>query len=143
MARPDFMLSQSSDRLDDQLPQHLRSWSGHIASWVDESGLPCHVVRYEDMQAHAESAFRGIVTAIGMEVDRPRMLAAIGACQFDRMQSEERAVGFKERPPAARGLFFREGRVGGWRTALTPAQIERIETAHRPMMERFGYLEPR
>ena len=35
----------------------LGSWSQHVASWVDASGLNAHVVRYEDMLAKPRPTF--------------------------------------------------------------------------------------
>ena len=35
--------------------------------------------------------------------------------------------------------FFRSGRAGGWREALTLRQAARIESFHHDMMARLGY----
>ena len=39
------------NRQHNQLRQKLPGWSGHIASWLDQSDIPVHLVRYEDLQA--------------------------------------------------------------------------------------------
>ena len=37
--------------------------------------------------------------------------------------------------------FIRPGSTAGqWREVLTPEQVQRVVDAHRPVMERFGYL---
>jgi hypothetical protein len=46
-----------------------------------------------------------------------------------------------ERPSTAE-RFFRIGRAGQWREALSADQVKSIIAAHAPMMMRFGYLEP-
>ncbi len=47
-------------RQQNQLRQKLSGWSGHIASWLDQTDIPVHLIRYEDMQADpsAHSAAR-------------------------------------------------------------------------------------
>lgn len=42
--------------------QYLESWSGHIASWIDQRAFPIHVVRYEDMLSTTELTFRNVLT---------------------------------------------------------------------------------
>jgi aryl sulfotransferase len=63
----------------------------------------------------------------------------VGATQFDRLRSEERAGHF---PETLRGdrPFFRRGIVGGWRDTLSSAQVARVESDHGEVMARLGYL---
>jgi aryl sulfotransferase len=35
--------------------------------------------------------------------------------------------------------FFRSGRTGGWREALSAEQVALIEDAHGPTMRKLGY----
>ncbi len=51
----------------------------------------------------------------------------------------ERDTGFDERSEFSE-KFFRYGRLGGWKDALTSKQAKRIERDHREQMERFGYF---
>jgi hypothetical protein len=44
-----------------------------------------------------------------------------------------------ERPHTAE-KFFREGKAGQWREALSQSQVSAVLSAHAPMMMRFGYL---
>lgn len=122
-----------------QMPQTLLSWSGHVQSWVDDSGLPVHVARYEDMVQAPLQTFAGIVSFSGLDLDESRLRQAVEFTRFDRLQAQEAASGFREKP-ARSASFFRKGRVGSWREELTPAQADQIITAHRDMMGRFGYF---
>jgi aryl sulfotransferase len=140
LCRDDFAFSSRADGLPQQLAQQLRSWSGHVRSWVDESGLPLLVVRYEDMIASPVGAFTSMVEAAGLDVDAARIDAAIQLSRFDLLRTQEQAVGFKERSPRAK-IFFRQGRAGDWRTALTEADARAIIEAHGEVMRRFGYLD--
>ena len=55
MNNPEYAFCDRRDRLANQLRQRLLTWSGHVKSWVDESGLRVWVMRYEDMSAQPES----------------------------------------------------------------------------------------
>ncbi|NOZ05054.1 MAG: sulfotransferase domain-containing protein [Chloroflexi bacterium] len=127
------------ERLARQLHQRLFSWSSHVRSWVDESGLPVHVVRYEDMSQTPEETFTGIVRTAGLPVEPERVREAIALSRFDRLQAQEAEEGFKERRPEAKS-FFRKGKIGSWREDLTPDQVHRLIEDHRAVMRRFGYL---
>ncbi len=145
LCNPDCATSNTITRLHDQLRQRLGSWSEHVGSWVDESGLPVHVVRYEDLSADPAAAFAPIVRFCGLDDDsdgraRARVAKAVAFSDFGELSRQEREAGFKERPAAA-GRFFRHGRVGGWRSELTEPLVQRLLDAHGPTMERFGYLD--
>lgn len=126
-------------RLHRQLHQRLFSWSGHVRSWVDQSGLPVHVVRYEDMSQTPEETFTGIVRAAGLPVEPAQVQKAIEFSRFDRLQAQEANEGFKERRPDSKS-FFRKGKVGSWREELSPDHVRRLIADHRDVMRRFGYL---
>ena len=120
------------------LPEVRGTWSAHVSSWL-EAELPVHVVRYEDMLADPAAAFGAIVRHAGLAWDQSRLERAIDHARFDRLRAQEQEEGFRERQPTAPS-FFRSGTAGGWRTALTPAQVRSLVDAHAPVMERFGYL---
>jgi hypothetical protein len=123
-----------------QVRQVLQSWSRHVRSWVDESALPVHVVRYEDLSRDPRAAIERALNFAAMPFDPSRLAAAVDATRFDRLRDLEQADGFRERP---RGVdsFFREGRVGAWRENLSPRLVERIIADHAVEMRRQGYLD--
>ena len=110
-------------------------WDDHIASWVEAPGLPRHVMRYEDMVAETEGAFRGLFAFLRMPVQDGQLRHAIRAASFESLQKQEREKGFRERPPAMK-QFFATGRAGGWRAALNPAQVARIRAEFLSALER-------
>lgn len=136
-----YSTHRTRDSLSDQLPQRLGSWSGHVRSWIDESGLPLHLVRYEDLLADPAAAFLAIVRFTALPVDPERLRRALDATRFERLQAQEVAEGFVERPLRATRPFFGQGRAGGWRDELSPALAHKIVDAHRDTMRRFGYLD--
>lgn len=133
------VLSAARDRLSDQLPQSLSSWGGHVRSWLSDPSIAAHVVRYEDLLVDTVGAFVAVVRACGLEVDPPRLVSAVERSSLVRLQAQEAAQGFHERPAGA-AVFFRGGRAGEGRQRLAADQVERIVQANRAEMIRFGYV---
>jgi hypothetical protein len=123
-----------------QLRQTLLRWSGHVASWLDQSDIPVHLVRYEDMQANAAGTLRRAMAFAGRPATDKEIRRAVAFADFAELRRQEQERGFGE---AARlragGGFFRRGEAGAWRDELTTEQVARIEAAHAPMMRRLGY----
>jgi hypothetical protein len=123
-----------------QLRQQLPGWSGHVASWLDQTDIPVHLIRYEDMQADTVGVFRRALAFAGRDVPEAAILRAVRFSDFKQLHAQERASGFREAPfPHAGGNFFRRGETGNWRDELDAAQVARIEAEHAPMMRRLGY----
>jgi aryl sulfotransferase len=125
----------------DQLRQRYGAWSEHVRSWVDDSGLPLHVVRYEDLSADPGGTFGGVVKFCGLDYDDDRVRKAVAFSSFAELRRQEASAGFRERSPAAPGGFFRRGQAGSWRDELPAHLAERLATAHHPTMRRFGYAD--
>ncbi len=139
MNNPDYAFCNKRDRLANQLRQRLLTWSGHVKSWVDDSGLPVWVMRYEDMTAEPEITFTKALDFIGLKHTSAEIKAALELCTFSRMQKQEEEKGFSEKN-ARSPSFFRKGTVGDWRNSLHSGQIVKITAAHGPVMRRYGYL---
>jgi len=137
---PEYTLSRTRDGLADQLRQYLGSWSAHVHSWLDESGLPVHLIRYEDLRRDTAGVFGQAVRFCGLPCEAARVQKAADFSSFDELQKQEQEKGFRERQPKSSGAFFRQGRAGGWRTELSAEQIQKIIETHGACMRRFGYL---
>jgi aryl sulfotransferase len=125
----------------DQLRQRLGSWGEHVRSWVDDSGLPLHLVRYEDLSVDPCGFFAGVVKFCGLDYDDDRVRKAVAFSSFAELRRQEASAGFRERSPAAPGGFFRRGKAGSWRDELPEHLAERLTAAHHPTMRRFGYAD--
>jgi hypothetical protein len=136
---PGYALSMAKKGLRPQVRQSLGTWSDHVTSWVDAPGLACHPLRYEDMKEDSQNTFAGAARFLGLSADPDRIAKAIGFSSFDTLARQESENGFRERLARSQ-RFFREGRSGAWRAHLTVQQVDRIVTAHAPVMRRFGYL---
>jgi aryl sulfotransferase len=137
MDNPEALYGGSTRRLSGHLRQRLLRWSNHVDSWLG-APFPVHVLRYEDMQADPNTALGAVAAFLGLPSDRVAIAAAVEAATFSRLQAQEREAGFIEKPRQA-AAFFREGRVDGWRQALSPEQAARIVAAHGAVMRRCGY----
>ena len=138
---PDYAITRTLGGISDQLHQRLGSWSGHVASWLDESDLPVHLVRYEDLKHDAEGFFGQVVRFCGLPWDAERVKRAVAFSDFSELQRQEKANDFRERPPKARGAFFRKGQAGSWREELPAHLVQRLIDVHGESMRRFGYLD--
>lgn len=139
MNNPSHTLAGRQDGVDVQLEQKLLTWSQHARSWLD-SGLDCHIARYEDMHTQPLVTFGAIVTFVGLKYDAERLQRALEFSRFEELQRQEARDNFNERPPRAPN-FFRQGKVGTWREILSASQVARIVDAHRDIMQQFGYLD--
>ena len=136
---PEATLSPPGRGIDGVLPQRLSTWSGHVASWLDQRELRVHALRYEDLLANPEGTFGAVLRFAGFEPEAGRLARAVEHAGFDRTRAQEERSGFAVKPSTAR-YFFRSGRAGSWREALSQAQVRALTGAHAPLMERFGYL---
>jgi aryl sulfotransferase len=116
----------------------LGTWSGHVRSWLDQSGLPMVVVRYEDLRREPLRELRRVLDAARLTVDDEALAAAVGASSFETMLIQELVGGFMEAPRP--GVpFFRRGESDAWREELSPELIRQVELDHADVMQRLGY----
>jgi aryl sulfotransferase len=120
-----------------QFRQRLLDWSGHVKSWLDQRDLPVHVMRYEDLLVDTVGTFSRALDFLGIVADSRQIERAVRHSSFAELQRQEQERGFLEFGVPT--PFFRKGRVGDWREALTPAQVRAIEGAHGETMDRLGY----
>ena len=119
--------------------QYLGTWSDHVRSWTTAPGLTPHVMRYEDMLENPNKTFGKVAAFLSLKPPRERLKRAVRFASFGELRAQEQRQGFREKSRWADN-FFREGRAGQWRKALTPVQVESVVAAHAEQMERFDYL---
>jgi len=111
-------------------------WDDHVRSWAEAPGLPLHVVRYEDLLADTERAFRALLGFLRIDASDGQLRRTIRATSFEALQRQEREIGFLERPPGME-QFFARGTAGGWHEDLTPAQVARLRAEFLPVIEKW------
>jgi hypothetical protein len=138
MNNSQYAFCSRETKLHNQTRQKLLSWSEHVSSWVDQSGLPVLVMRYEDMVTDTFEIFKDAIKFSGIEAPDEKIRKSIDFSSFENIQKQEKEKGFREKA-AKSEIFFRKGISGDWKNVLTKEQINKIVTSHQQMMERFGY----
>ena len=115
------------------------TWSQHVRSWTGSENDSLMHVRYEDMDKKPNQTFRHIATFLGLDPSKARLEKAIRFSSFKVLQGQEKRAGFREKSAHSKA-FFRAGKSGHWRQALSTAQIDAVVGSHHAQMERFGYL---
>jgi aryl sulfotransferase len=139
MNSTDFEISNGRKGLGPQLRQKLMGWSGHVTSWLDQTDVAVHTVRYEDLVAAPTECFGAALEFAGRSATPSEIERAVRHADFAELQRQESEKGFNESRSRA-APFFRSGRVGGWRQSLTAAQADAIEQCHAAVMARLGYV---
>lgn len=132
-------MATSKKEINNQLPQLLLSWEGHIESWM-KSGLNIHIMRYEDMIADPYGEFKNMLEFMGFPVEDTRLRKAVAFSSFDELQQQEKLYGFNEKNIKSES-FFRKGKIGSYREKLNREQIETIISCNRKAMLQYGYLD--
>lgn len=127
-------------RSHDVLPDLVSDWSCNVSGWLDQKELPLEVVSYERMHLDPMSVLEGVVAFAGLSPEPARLTRAVKNARFHRLREQEVRHGFHERQPTA-PTFFRKGRVGDWRKALSRDQVRMLVERHGELMARLGYLD--
>ena len=129
IARQDNMMASATG-----IVELLGRWDEHVERWLAAPGLTRHVMRYEDMLADPERAFRALVQFMRLPVNDGQLRRAVRASSFKALQEQEHRDGFRERPDVSE-KFFHSGKAGSWREALSPSQVARIRGAFLPALQ--------
>lgn len=108
-----------------------RPWGQHVRGYLDNGAF---YIRYEDLLSKPEEVLTRIHEHVGIPVDKERMAHAIQNQSFDVAKAR-----YEEKGDKRKANFLRKGASGGYADELTPDQIERLETAYSPLLERLGY----
>ena len=116
------------------------SWSENVRSWSRPPHAAVLTVRYEDLYAEPIENFSKVAKHLLIPPVPEQIEKAVAMTRFETLQEKEAASGFAENPGGSSEPFFRGGRPDQWREVLTPAQVDRVVDANRPVMKDFGYL---
>ncbi|MDF1572512.1 MAG: sulfotransferase domain-containing protein [Bacteroidales bacterium] len=139
MSNSKHALADKPGKLHNQLRQKLLNWSEHVISWIDSSGMPVKVIRYEDLIENPFKEFSTAFNFIGMNYEAEDLIRAIKNSEFSKVSQQEEKFGFKEKP-LQMSLFFRKGEPGDWKNHLSVQLADEIRKKHSDIMKRFNYL---
>jgi hypothetical protein len=122
------------------LIQYLGPWGVHYQSWTTIPGFEPLVLRYEDMRTRPFKEFSRVAKYLKLPAAPDRIKRAIRFSSFDEVARQEKAGGFRERVRADQ-VFFRQGKVGGWRQHLTDAHVATLVDAHGPVLRELRYID--
>lgn len=128
-----------SGKTTGQLRQLLKTWQGHVLSWNQQTKIPVHTVRYEDMIRTPMETFGSIIRFIDLPYDENRLERAIANSSFNILKQMESEKGFIERSQDCK-QFFWKGKIGNYLDYLNEDQIEQIIKHNDQAMKRYGYL---
>jgi len=133
-------LCEEKDKLYIQTQQLLRSWSNHVSSWIYDSKLPVHIIRYEDLLDDPFSSFKSAVNYLNLQYEDEEIRNAIMNSSFDTLKTMETKDGFKERGMHSEA-FFRKGKSNDWESGLSLTQTREVVLHHKKIMKQFAYLK--
>jgi len=136
---PKFSFCGKRNRFYNQLRQKLGTWSQHVKSWVDQSNIPVHILRYEDMQNATFQTFQSAVKFLKLDKSDEAIQKAIELSDLSVLQQQEQEQGFREKMIKAES-FFRKGSIGEGKQLFSEQQKNEIIENHIDILERFGYL---
>lgn len=134
-----YNLCSNTRKLNNQLHQHLSSWSNHVSSWIEKSNLPVYIIRYEDMIDKPLEVFMKAIGFLDMKYSQEAIAIAIQNSSFKKLRQQEENDGFVERSSKSE-YFFRKGIVGDWKQSLSKSQASSLIRENFMMMKKIGYL---
>jgi len=114
------------------------SWQEHVTSFLDSplAGDDLLVVQFKELRQDPEIGFSRILDFLKVKVDREVVRRAIANNALEKMQPK---VDGSNRMPWRKDRVVRSGSVEGWRSKLSPSQLELIERHCGEVMLRLGY----
>jgi hypothetical protein len=139
MNNSNFTFCNDPKKIHNQVQQVLSDWSHHVTSWIDESGLPVHLIKYEDMLSDTEQVFSRALKFLGLHINAERIREAVTFSSFGLLKETEEKKGFNEKPSNMES-FFRNGKANIWKDHFNSSQVKEISKNHITQMERFSYM---
>jgi hypothetical protein len=115
------------------------SWVDHVNSWMnaeEEGHVEILLARYDKLRRDPEDSLAAMMEFLGVSVERQKIQRAIANNSVAKMQDKEKK---NPQKASAKGRFVREGSVGGWSQAFTPAQAHVFERSTGTVLQRLGY----
>jgi hypothetical protein len=125
------------------------SWAEHVRYWLDSDAArrgDLHLVRYEDLRSDPITSVRRVVEHLGIHRSDEEITMAVHDNSLTRMRAKEgRAPDSEVKKYASGEPFVGQGRIGSWRSKLTPDDVALLDRHAHDELVRLGYSgsEPR
>ena len=93
-------------------------------------------MRYEELRKNPLEGFTRMADFLGVKADTARIQRAIANNSLSKMKEKEQREPVRA---SVKDRFVRNGLVEGWRSKLTPSQLQFIEQYTESVLRRLGY----
>lgn len=141
-----------SGTFEDFLPHFLRgtaspfaAWNEHVMFWqksLQRNRDASLLVKYEDLRLNPEETLAQALAFFGFSGKEAEIRAANHNNSLANMQVKERQAtpeDFMLKPVHTEIPFVGSGSIGGWKSKMDPAHVERIESKFSEVMSALGY----
>jgi hypothetical protein len=114
-------------------------WHRHVGGFLDSPLAGTDnmlLVRFEDLRKDPMPWFARMAEFLGVNVPHEKIKLAVANNSIEAMREKEDKEPVKA---SIRGRFVRDGKVRGWVSKLTPAQVRLIENHAGDALVRLGY----
>jgi hypothetical protein len=118
------------------------AWGRHIRSWLNSPLAQAGkllVVKFEDLRRNPEESLTRMVQFVGAQAGAEQIRAALANNSVDQMRAKEVKSRKLYQSTTEGGRFVRKGAVQGWKSVLTPAQLQRFELSVGADLAQLGY----
>jgi hypothetical protein len=118
------------------------AWDRHLRAWLD-GPLPqagkLLVVKFEDLRRNPDQQLTRMLEFVHGPSGPETVSTALANNSVEQMRAKEVRSRKLYQSTTEVGRFVRKGAVQGWRTALTPSQLQLFEQYAGPELARAGY----
>jgi len=118
------------------------AWGRHVRSWLNSPLTQAGkllVVKFEDLRRDPEESLTRMVQFVSCSAGAENIQAALVNNSVDQMRAKEVESRKLYQSTTEAGRFVRKGAVQGWRSALTPAQLQLFEQSVGADLAQLGY----
>jgi len=135
-----YGLCDQQNRLSNQLPQSLLSWSDHVKSWTQQSGLKIHLIKYEQMLDNPHKTFTKVLDFLELSYTKERLNRAILNSSFVELKNQEEVLGFREKPLNA-STFFRKGIKSDWKNYIDKHSAKLFLSSNKEILNQYYFMD--
>ena len=129
----------------------ISSWANNYNSWKMSKNINKLIVKYEDLENHANQTFLKIVNFTdnllkkNNNLNQDKFNNAIETTRFEILKKKEEEEGFEEavysRKERVNKKFFNLGKENNYKKLVKPKTLEIIEKLFNKEMRELGYLK--